>query len=131
LQTIDPGTLTLEQVLADILAPFNNVPVEPVLDIECTYRYALVPGPRSTPADPGPMVAIPVDLVNAIRIVPTSPTLAVALATDIRAWYRKVSPPETNARLDLAITMFATLGDQQLPIVELRDIPIAVPPGWL
>jgi hypothetical protein len=137
LQMIEPGSDTLAQVLALILQPLGgfSTQVAPIIDFECKYSFALVQGsgPASSPPLPGVMVSTPVLMVSAVPITGGGAALASALAAEIQAWHKRTQPDPAAARLDLAITLFGMVENQQLPLVQLMDIPIdvsTVSSGW-
>jgi hypothetical protein len=137
LSTIEPGGDTLARVLELILNPLGGFDpsVAPVIDFECSYSFALVEGsgPASSPPIPGVMTTMPVLLASAVPITTGGAALAAALAVEIQAWHGRTQPGTAGARLDLAITLFGMVEGQQLPLVQLLDIPIdvsGVSSGW-
>jgi hypothetical protein len=52
--------------------------------------------------------------------------LAMRLARQIASWYLTGRPSQHGAILDLAVTLFGSVGGDQLPLVQLRSIPIDV-----
>ena len=70
----------------------------------------------------------------AIEVPNDVSALVDQIATQIEAWHMLTIPPAgKSASLNIALTLFSTVGDTQMPVVEIHDIPIdvsAVPSSW-
>jgi hypothetical protein len=115
----------LEQILNDIIEPLSSVSstgVNPVINLQANYAYQLVPGPSGQAAL---MAESPVLLVSALELDSASPsTVAHNVAMEIWNWYQTTNPPTTNAQMEFAFTLFGTVNDQQLPLVQINKIPV-------
>jgi len=132
LAPIVPGKKKLRAILQQIIAPFSNTGLShlPVINLECSYNYELVANARGV----GPFVSWPVLALSAIEVPNDITTMVDQIATQIEAWHTFTTPPAGKAAtLDFALTLFSTVGDTEMPLVEIHDIPIdvsAVPASW-
>jgi hypothetical protein len=126
LPAIVPSTLKLSEVLQQILAPLNSGGQSPIINLECSYVYELVADSSGL----GPSVSWPVFELMAVQV----PNDVTPLVDQITAWHTLTTPPAgKSASLNIALTLFSTVGGSQMPVVEIHDIPIdvsAVPPSW-
>jgi hypothetical protein len=125
LATLQPAA-SLTQTLVDILTPIANTGagLSTHLRVSASYTFNVTTlGTevlRSTEAvllaDALEIGGSPVNVFN----------VATMLAGGIGAWYLAAPRPAASALLNLALTLFGTLGTQQLPLVQIDQIPIDV-----
>ena len=124
----------LSTLIEDILEPLARLGTDthPVLQFKCTYSYAL----PTQSGSPGLRVEAPVLLADNVELPGqgSPPTeLAPQLARQIAAWYLGFLPSTRAAILDFSVTLFGNVGGQQMPLVQLKSIPIivaTVPLSW-
>jgi hypothetical protein len=77
---------------------------------------------------------IPVMLSDHFAFRPDSvPAIASGMAQQAAAWYKATTPSTAGAVLTLGLTLFGTVGHEQIPLVQINAIPIlGVPkePEW-
>jgi hypothetical protein len=127
LQTL---TETLEQIFAPMMGAGQTL--DAFIRLEANYSYALVPGPEGDAVIASSAILLADDvMLDGGGVSPG--TIAVPIAAEIGTWYRTHRLPSAGSRLNLAITLFATVELQQFPLVQFEDIPIrvdGVPPTW-
>jgi hypothetical protein len=136
LETIVPGTQSLDDILGQILQPLANVNGADV-DLHFGYSYALVQ--TSALSVTAPTVGAATTFIRPTQVaVPSSPasipTLASGIATEIRSNYAANPMPQTGAKLHIGLSLSGAQMDSNTLLVQLYDIPIdvsSVPSGWL
>jgi hypothetical protein len=128
--TPDPAGLaaTLDDILRPIAAAGSGL--DAVLRISASYSYQLLPGPGGD----GLVSSLPILLADSITMSGGSPgDVGASIGAEIARWYQTVQPSTNLPQLQLALTLFGNVDDQQLPLVEIDQIPIlvgGVSAGW-
>lgn len=114
---------TLVETLAQILSPIEqpSALLSTRLRLSASYTYAVG----------APMAGEPLLASDAITLMDnadpvSSPPVAGRSARAIAGWYARTGPSDAGSALHLSVTLFGTLGGQQLPIIQIDDIPIPV-----
>ena len=112
----------LEPVLAQLVTACA-VGAEPrSLEVTMSYRFAVGPDGDDIPVDL-PILVSRLDRAEAAGA-------AVALAGAANAWFAAAAPSHARASLRLGYTLSAEVGGEWIPLVRLREVLYAVPPGW-
>jgi hypothetical protein len=133
LQPLSPAA-TLALTLQQIFAPISLVGqgLDSYMRVSLQYEYQLTAAPTG---GPGLLGTVPVLLADDIPMGSSSPVPGIAseIASETAAWYRGAAPSTAGAVLTLQLTLFGTVQGQQLPLVQINQIPILVgfrPPEW-
>lgn len=116
------GLKVLQQIMQQILTPLTKVGtlgINPVINLQVKYAWALRPGSNL-------LVESPVLMLNALEMDNTSPqTLANRVAAEIWQWYQHAGlQTTTQSRMAFALTLFGSVDGQQLPLVQINNIPV-------
>lgn len=114
--------VVLQQILREIMTPLTAVGdlgINPIINLQANYAYALFPGSDL-------LVESPVLMINALELDSASPgTIADMVAEEIWQWYqRPPQKPAVQARMEFAFTLFGSVNGQQLPLVQINNIPV-------
>jgi hypothetical protein len=130
-----PATQPLETMLDEILVPLGpqNAALSPVLNFRVDYSFAV-----ATPADGGlPLLAdtplLTVDDLDMTSSTASPAVVAADLARAIKRWHKGFHGQLSQGYLTLSLTLFGTVMDQQLPLVQIDPLRIDishVPPSW-
>jgi hypothetical protein len=129
-----PAGDPLETMLDQILVPLGpqNSALSPVLNFRVDYSFAV-----ASPAGGGPplLADTPILVIDDLDMLGrASPGLVAAdLARAIKQWHRSFHGPLAQGCLRLSLTLFGTVMDQQLPLVQIDPLLIDVsdvPPSW-
>jgi len=130
-----PATQPLETMLDEILVPLGpqNSALSPVLNFRVDYSFAV-----ATPPGGGlPLLAdtplLAVDDLNMNSSLASPGIIAADLARAIKRWRKGFHGKLTQGYLTLSLTLFGTVMDQQLPLVQIDPLRIDVshvPPSW-
>lgn len=112
----------LQQMIQQIITPLTkvgNLGIDPVINLQVNYAWPLRPGSDL-------LVESPVLMLNALEINNTSPQpLADQIAAEVWQWYQHAAlQPSTAARMSFALTLFGSVDGQQLPLVQINNIPV-------
>lgn len=112
----------LKQIMQEIMTPLTaigDLGINPVINLQANYAYALLPGSKL-------LVESPVLLINALELDSASPaTIADKVAEEIWQWYQQPpKKPTVLARMEFAFTLFGSVNGQQLPLVQINNIPV-------
>ncbi len=130
-----PATQPLETMLDEILVPLGpqNSALSPVLNFRVDYSFAVAISP-----DGGlPLLAdtplLAVDDLNMTGSLTSPAVIAADLADAIKRWHKGFRGRLSQGYLTLSLTLFGTVMDQQLPLVQIDPLRIDVshvPPSW-
>ncbi|HYI13234.1 MAG TPA: hypothetical protein VEK57_29580 [Thermoanaerobaculia bacterium] len=126
LATLQPAKEGLITTLVEVLAPIANTGAGLSTHLRLAASYSFSVAFFKTEALPASEAVL---LADALEIggSPVHVTeVATLLAAGISAWYLAAPRPQAGALLNLALTLFGTLGSQQLPLVQIDQIPIDV-----
>jgi hypothetical protein len=114
---------TLVETLAQILAPIEqpSALLSTRLRLSASYTHAVGAATAGAPLLASDAITL---MDNADPL--SSPPIAGRSARAIADWYARTGPSGVGSTLHLAVTLFGTLGGQQLPIIQIDDIPIPV-----
>ncbi|MEM0650606.1 hypothetical protein AAFL31_02110 [Klebsiella huaxiensis] len=112
----------LQQIMQQILTPLTKVGslgINPVINLQVNYAWSLLPGSNL-------LVESPVLMLNALEMDNASPqTLAEQVAEEIWQWYQHAEfKATTQSRMTFALTLFGSVDGQQLPLVQINNIPV-------
>jgi hypothetical protein len=125
LQPLVPGA-TLANTLQQIFDPIALVGqgLDTYMRVSLQYEYQLASAPSGVPLT----ASMPILLADDIAMGSSSPIPAIAteIAQETATWYKAVAPTTTGAVVSLQLTLFGTVRGQQLPLVQIGQIPILV-----
>jgi hypothetical protein len=123
LQPLDTLTQTLERIFAPMMGAGQTL--NAFIRLEANYSYELVPGPEGDAVVASSAILLADDvMLDGGGVSPG--TIAAPIAAEIGNWHSTHRLPSAGSRLNLAITLFATVELQQFPLVQFEDIPIRV-----
>ena len=126
LQPVQPeATLvkTLESILRPIVGLGRNL--NPLMRFKASYSYQLVPSPVGEGLRASSAILLAND-VSLGELGSPVPEIAAEIASELAAWYDMTQPSTSQAILSIALTLFGTISGQQLPLVQIQEIPIMV-----
>lgn len=131
LQCAQTRALTPAATLAQTLQDIFKV-IAPTQGLDCHLRVVLLYEHQLAGASF--RATIPIVLSDHPAFGPSSvPTIASMVAQEAAAWYKVTAPSTAGAALTMRLTLFRTVGRQQLPLVQIDAISIlGVPkePEW-
>ncbi|MFZ1218937.1 MAG: hypothetical protein WAO00_06560, partial [Chthoniobacterales bacterium] len=126
LPTVQPDEAGLQKTLIDIFTPLANPAAQwtSTFRVSAGYSWQL-----AVPQSGGPaLIASDAILLADGLDFKASPieTIAGQLAQEIAGWYLNTGPSQQGALLNLAVTVFAVVAGDHLPLIQLDQIPIDV-----
>lgn len=131
LPTLQPAP-SLTETLQEILMPIadTGAGLSTTLRVAASFAFAIASiGANGLLTNEAILLADELSVEGSPMVVETVQNLARGIA----AWFTAAPQPTEGALLNLALTLFGTLGTQQLPLVQIGQIPIdvsRVPAGW-
>jgi hypothetical protein len=125
LSPLHPGS-TLANTLEQIFNPISLVGqgLDSYMRVALQYEYEV-----AVPGSGLPLFAsMPVLLADDISVGSNSPAYVIAteIAQETAAWYTGAAPSTAGAVLAFQLVLFGTVRGQQLPLVQIDQIPILV-----
>lgn len=138
LPVMKPDPAGLQQTLLDIFTPLANPAAQwsATCRITAGYAWQLATPPNASPlnGEAGVLASDAILLADGINFQNKGiAEITTQIAQEIATWYLRTRPSQTGARLNLAVTIFAMVGGEQLPLIQLDQIPIdvsGVPDSW-
>ncbi len=126
LQPMQPAS-TLVKTLKSILEPIVGLGrnLNPLMRFKASYSYQLVPAPIGEGLRASSAILLANDVSLGELGLPV-PEIAAEIASELATWYAMVQPSTSQALLSIALTLFGTISGQQLPLVQIQEIPIIV-----
>jgi hypothetical protein len=126
LPTVQPDEAGLQQTLIDIFTPLANPAARwtSTFRVSAGYSWQL-----AVPESGGPalLASDAILLADGLNFL-TTPINEIAgqLAQEIASWYLNTAPSQQGALLNLAVTVFAVVAGDHLPLIQLDQVPIDV-----
>ncbi len=118
---------SLTKTLVEILTPMAllGASMNPYLRISATYEFDL-----AAPANGGPALtsSIAILLADGIQLAGSGAVgrVAESLAEELAEWYLRMQPSTANAMLAFSISVFGTVKNQELPLVQIARVPVVI-----
>lgn len=133
---------TLAKTLAKALAPLatagKSVSEHRLVKLSCDYEFSLA-GPEGAAV----WARNAILLADQVVLLPegaggtqeaqegvTLTKLCEQLATNCGIWYSHYRPSTAEAKLTVAVVLFATVSGRELPVIQVPDLQLTVDPGW-
>ncbi len=137
---LTPDSGGLKKTLEEILKPIVTLAKgggNPIVRLGAGYSF-LTNQVAGKPTKPGMRISSPVILADSIELNLANGNpeedIAAAFAHDLSIWYNGMEGIQNDGGLlNLNISLFGTIGDNLLPIVQLANVPVVVslvPPSW-
>jgi len=126
LPIVQPDEAGLQQTLIDIFTPLANPAAQwtSTFRISAGYSWQLAV-PQS--GGPGLIASDAILLADGLSFQKTPINeIAEQLAQEIASWYLNTAPSQQGALLNLAVTVFAVVAGDHLPLIQLDQVPIDV-----
>jgi len=126
LPTVQPDPAGLQQTLIDIFTPLANPAAQwtSTFRVSAGYSWQLAAPQGGGPALLASDAILLADGLD-FRATPIN-EIAGQLAQEIASWYLNTAPSQQGALLNLAVTVFAVVAGDHLPLIQLDQIPIDV-----
>jgi hypothetical protein len=123
--------VTLTATLVDILTPMARLgaSLHPWLRIGASYEYDVAAPPAGGAALSS---SIAILLADGVQLSGSGSvdSAARAIAAQLADWYIRMQPSTRNAVLVLSISVFGAAGNQELPLVKIGRVPVAIDPDF-
>jgi len=127
---LQPDPKSLASTIEKILTPTVRLgqSMHPYLRIGASYEFQLGPSTpgRETEGIRSSSAILLADGIQLLREGSPITVISKEIANELAAWHRRTDPSPTKALLILSLSVFGTVHQEQLPLVTISRIPIAV-----